>query len=104
METGKLRHTVLFRFVPEATAEDKERVTQAFAALREKIPGIVAFECGLNNSPEGLDQGFTRCFMLTFASEAARDAYLPHPEHKAFGDLLNGLIAGVFVADWWANG
>jgi hypothetical protein len=39
---------------------------------------------------------------VTFTSAAARDAYLPHPEHKKFGDLLNqrGVVEGVFVVDF----
>ena len=103
MENNRLRHVVLFRYAAHVTAEDQERVTQAFAALRDQIPGIVDFEWGVNNSPEGLHLGFTHCYMLTFDSEAARDAYLPHPAHKAFGEILKGLLDGVFVADWWTH-
>ena len=40
--------------------------------------------------------------MLTFENLAARDAYLPHPEHKKFGDSLgkSGIFAGAFVVDY----
>jgi hypothetical protein len=33
---------------------------------------------------------------------AARDAYLPHPAHKAFGELLGrlGILDGAFVVDY----
>ena len=39
---------------------------------------------------------------MTFESVAARDAYLPHPEHKKFGDLLGKLaiVQDVFVVDY----
>jgi hypothetical protein len=32
----------------------------------------------------------------------ARDAYLPHPEHKKFGELLGrvGVLEDVFVVDF----
>lgn len=103
MDEKKLRHVVMFRFASDVTEAQKARVTDEFAALRHKVPGITAFECGVNNSPEGLSQGFTHCYMLTFESEAARDVYLPHPAHKAFGETLNGLMDGVFVADWWTT-
>ncbi len=103
MEQKTLRHVVLFRYKPEATEEEITGITKAFSTLRDKIPGIDSFEWGLNISPEGLDQGFTHCYMLSFRSEADRDAYLPHPEHKAFGQLLGSLLDGVFVVDYWTN-
>jgi hypothetical protein len=73
--------------------------------LKGKIPGIVAFEDGVNNSPEGKNLGFTHVYLLTFESVAARDAYLPHPEHKKFGELLGKLavVEDVFVVDYVAG-
>jgi hypothetical protein len=40
--------------------------------------------------------------MLTFDTPAARDAYLPHPEHAQFGALLGqfDVLADVFVVDY----
>ena len=39
---------------------------------------------------------------VTFEDVAARDAYLPHPEHKKFGQLLGklGVVADAFVVDY----
>jgi hypothetical protein len=97
-----VRHVVVFKYTPEATPGQIREVTEAFRELRKKIPGITAFEDGVNNSPEGLDQGFTHVYLMTFESVAARDAYLPHPEHRKFGELLGKLniLAGVFVVDY----
>jgi hypothetical protein len=97
-----VRHVVVFKYKAGATPEQIRQVTQAFAALKDKIPGILAFEHGVNDSPEGLDQGFTHVHLLTFSSAAARDAYLPHPEHQEFGRLLGrlGVVEGVFVVDY----
>jgi hypothetical protein len=99
---GAVRHVVVFRFKPGADPEKIRELTEAFRALQHEISGIVAFEHGVNNSPEGLNQGFTHVFLLTFTSAAARDAYLPHPAHKAFGELLgrSGILDGVFVVDY----
>ncbi|WP_297765346.1 Dabb family protein, partial [uncultured Muriicola sp.] len=83
-----LRHVVLFKFKEGTTKKQLEEVENAFVALKNKIPEIESLEWGQNNSPEGLNKGFTHCFFLTFASEAAREVYLPHPDHKAFGALL----------------
>ena len=99
---GAVRHVVVFRFKPDASAEKIRQVTDALVALKDKIPGILAMEHGVNNSPEKLNQGFTHVFQVTFVNAAARDAYLPHPAHKAFGTLLGslGILDGVFVVDY----
>lgn len=98
-----LRHVVLFKFKDDASGEDIQKVIDAFMGLSDKIDEIKAIEWGTNNSPEGLDQGFTHCFFLTFASEEDRDAYLPHPEHQAFGAILGPHLDKVLVVDYWAK-
>ncbi len=104
MDEGKrLRHVVLFKFAEDASEEDIRRVEEAFAALPGKISEIKAFEWGINNSPEGLNQGFTHAFLLTFDSEEGRATYLPHPDHAAFGDLIGPYIEDVLVVDYWAG-
>ena len=73
-------------------------------ALKEKIPGIASLDWGTNVSPEKHDKGFTHCFVLSFASEKDRDAYLPHPAHKAFGKMLGPILDDVMVIDFWSQG
>ena len=99
----QLRHVVLFKFKESATAEDIAKIEQAFAALPGKIPQIKSYEWGTNNSPEGLDKGFTHCFFLTFESEEDRAIYLPHPDHKAFGGVLGPHLDDVLVLDYWTE-
>jgi len=99
----KLRHVVLFKFKESSTEEDIAKVEAAFKALPDKIPQIRGFEWGTNNSPEGLDQGFTHCFFLTFNSEEDREIYLPHPDHKAFGAVLGPHLDKVLVVDYWTE-
>lgn len=97
-----VRHGVAFRYAADATAAQIQEVTEAFADLPNRIPGILSFEHGVNSSPEGLNRGFTHVYLLTFENAAARDAYLPHPEHRAFGQLLDrlGILEDVFVVDY----
>lgn len=99
----QLRHVVLFSFKKTSTAADIKSVENAFRALPGKISQIKGFEWGTNNSPEGLSQGFTHCFFLTFASEADRAVYLPHPAHKEFGAVLKPHLDKVLVLDYWAE-
>ncbi len=99
----QLRHVVLFKYKESATAEDIAKIEQTFAALPGKIPQIRSYEWGTNNSPEGLDKGFTHCFFLTFDSEEDRAIYLPHPDHKAFGSVLGPHLEDVLVLDYWTK-
>lgn len=98
-----LRHVVLFKFKEGTTQSNIDEVLTAFAALPNKIPQIHSYEWGLNNSPEGLEKGFTHCFFLTFKSEEDRAIYLPHPDHKAFGAVLSPYLADVLVVDYWTK-
>ncbi len=98
-----LRHVVLFKFKEGTSEKDIAKVESAFAALPSKISEIVGYEWGLNNSPEGLEKGFTHCFFLTFKSEEDRATYLPHPDHKAFGEVLGPHLDDVLVIDYWAK-
>ena len=102
-DSRQLRHIVLFKFKEEATKAQIKNVEEAFAELPLKIKEIKEFEWGLNNSPENLDKGFTHGFLLTFDSEAGRDIYLPHPDHKAFGEIVDPILEDVFVLDYWTN-
>lgn len=97
-----VRHVVVFKYKPEATPDQIRQITEAFRSLQKTIPGITAFEHGVNNSPEKKNLGFTHVYMLTFADAAARDAYLPHPEHQKFGQLLGklGILDDAFVVDY----
>jgi hypothetical protein len=98
-----LRHVVLFKFKDTSSAEDIKKVEDAFRALPAKLPIIKSFEWGKNNSPENLNQGLTHCFLVTFASEKDRDAYLPHPAHNAFVEVLKPHLDKVTVIDYWAS-
>ena len=98
-----LRHVVLFKFKNNADEKGIQTVIDAFKELPRKINLIKDFEWGVNNSPENLNQGLTHCFFLTFTSEKDRDAYLVHPAHKAFGNILKPYLDKVTVVDYWVN-
>ncbi|WP_442505745.1 Dabb family protein [Novipirellula sp. SH528] len=102
-ESRVLRHAVFFSFKETSSPEDIDSVAKAFEQLPSKIDSIVDFQWGVNNSPEGLDDGFTHCFLLSFANEEGRAKYLPHPAHKEFGDTLRPHMKDVFVIDYWGS-
>ena len=98
-----LRHAVFFKFKDGTSDEDIKKVVDAFDALPKKIDSIKDYQRGKNFSPIGFDDGYTHCFLVTFADEAGRAKYLPHPEHKAFGEVLHPYLDKVFVIDFWGK-
>lgn len=98
-----LRHVVMFGFKPDVSREQVKEVEDAFSALPSQIDLIKGYEWGTDCSPEGLQQGLTHCFFVTFHSEADRDAYLIHPAHQAFGKVLGGKASAVTVLDYWTR-
>ena len=102
-QQNMLRHVVLFKFKEGTSAADIKKVEDAFRALPSQIKEIKGFEFGVNNSPEKLNQEFTHCFFVTFSNEKDREVYLPHPAHKAFGEVLKPHLDKVLVIDYWAH-
>lgn len=98
-----LRHVVLFKFKADATEQQIQEIVAGFEALPKKIDGITNFEWGTDNSPEGLADGFTHCFVVSFKDAAARDAYLPHQAHKDFVAILRPRLEKVLVVDYFAH-
>ena len=97
------RHIVMFKFRDGAPAAKVQGVVAAFQALPAQLPSVKGFEWGTNVSPEGLDQGFTHIFTLTFASkEAMEQHYLKEPAHQAFVALLPDVLDKVLVLDYVA--
>jgi hypothetical protein len=78
----KVHHLVLLAFKPGTTAGLVADLFAALGQLRDRLPGIEKYCGGPYASPEGLNQGYTHGFLMTFTSAAARDAYLTHPEHE----------------------
>jgi quinol monooxygenase YgiN len=101
---GVFRHVVLFKFKPDATPEQIRRVEEEFRKLPAAIDVIQDFEWGTSRTVEAdLAQGYTHGFLLTFRDRAGLEAYLPHPAHTAFVDLVKPLLEEVHVFDYVAG-
>lgn len=94
-----IRHIVLFQFKDSVPQSEVDAISAAFNQLTEKIDVITSLESGTNVSPENLTQGYTHAFIVSFANEKDRDAYLPHPAHKAFVKMIDGKLEQVLVFD-----
>lgn len=98
-----IHHCVFVRFKSALQQADKQAIYDELVALKDALPGIVEVKYGPNVSPEGLNGGFLDGFVVTFDSVEARDAYLPHPQHKALAEKLiaatEGGVSGLMVFD-----
>ncbi len=103
MEVKNLKHVVLIKFKDAESSANIDAACEAFERLKAEIALIKSFEWGENNSPEGLNQGLTHCFIATFHSEEDRDAYLIHPAHKAFVKEQGPKFDKVTVVDYWVK-
>jgi hypothetical protein len=101
---GPIRHVVSFKFKSGADAGKIKEVEANFAALKGKIPLIQQLEYGQNSSPEDRAHGYTHLWIVTFKNAADRDAYIVHPDHKAFVATLGEVLDEAFVFDFVPQG
>jgi hypothetical protein len=98
-----LRHIVMYKFKDSTTPQQVQQVVDAFAGLPKKIETVIGFEHGTNVSNEGKSEGFTHVFVVTFKDEAGREAYLKHPAHDAYVQVVKDKREKVVVFDYWAD-
>ncbi len=96
----KVKHIAFLKFKEGTTSEQIDEVFNQLLELSETISGIEDYVAGPNNSPEGLTDGYSHAFVMTFTDAAARDAYLPHAEHEKFKAAALPLIDKVAVVDF----
>lgn len=92
-----MQHIVLLSFKDPAKAEP---LFQALGDLRSTIPGIESYSYGPYSSNEGMNQGYTHAFVMTFVDAAARDVYLDHPEHVKVKETYLPYVAQVVAFDF----
>jgi len=97
-----VRHYGMFQFKEGISADRQARCFAEMVGMVGKIPGLLSMEHGPYDSPEGMNDGFTHGFIMTFDSAESRDAYLPHPEHERVKDIVVPCLARVVVFDFEA--
>ena len=98
-----IQHIVLLKLTPDTSAIQKTALLEGLVALKHenKILGIESVTGGDNNSPEGKTNGFDWGFSMTFTDAAARDAYLPLPDHITVGrDWFRPIVEELLVFDY----
>jgi hypothetical protein len=99
-----LRHVILFEFKETATKEQIKKTERLFCEMARGIKEIKDFEWGTDVGGGKRAQGFTHCFVLTFASEAGRDRYQTAPAHSKLRDATKPYIKKMLVLDYWKRG
>lgn len=97
---AKVHHVVLVKF---KNGTNDERIAEIDAALRGMqghIPGLEHISGGVYSSPEGLNDGHTHGYIMKFTDAAARDRYLPHPEHERVKQFVLPHVEKVVVFDF----
>ncbi len=97
---AEVKHFGVFQFKSDVSAEQIEECFAEMKGMIGRIPGLLEMTHGPYDSPEGLNDGFTHGFIMTFESPAARDAYLPHPVHERVKDLVVPRLERVIVFDF----
>ena len=97
---AKIKHVALIKFKEGTTEEQIQKAFEELMDLSESVPDVEDYVAGPNNSPEGLNKGYTHGFVMTFTDAAARDAYLTHPDHERVKAAVLPLVEDVLVFDF----
>ena len=97
---AKIKHVALIKFKEGTTEEQIQKAFEELMDLSESVPDVEDYVAGPNNSPEGLNKGYTHGFVMTFTDAAARDAYLTHPDHERVKAAVLPQVEDVLVFDF----
>jgi hypothetical protein len=98
-----IRHIVLLKARPGVSDAHISSIFADLAAIRDKLPGVLAIHSGRSESPEKIERGYLHGFTVDFADWTALQAYQDHPDHKRVGAALvaaaEGGLDGILVFD-----
>jgi hypothetical protein len=100
MMMSAVKHIAIARFKPATSEQQISDFFEAVGRMREHVPGILDYSWGVNDSPEGLSQGFTHALVMTFRDAAAREACLRHPAHEQAKAGILPFVEAVVVVDY----
>lgn len=98
---SNIKRIVLFRFKAGTPDKTINKIFGDLKGLKDKIPGINDFAYGPYSSSDGLNQGYTHAFIMTFKDAASRDGFGPHPEHQRVVSTLGPHLETVLAFDFF---
>ena len=98
-----IRHIVLMKARAGVSEAEIAAIFADLAAIRAKLPGVIAIHAGRSESPEKIERGYMHGFTVDFADWAALAAYQAHPDLQRVGAALvaaaEGGLDGLLVFD-----
>ncbi|KAL4778847.1 hypothetical protein BJX76DRAFT_352285 [Aspergillus varians] len=103
-----ITHIVLFQLKAGLSAEAVNDFCTRMLGLKDNClhptsqkPYILSASGGVDNSPEGHQNGITHAFVVEFANAEDRDYYVEKdPTHLEFVGTLKGIVEKVQVVDY----
>jgi hypothetical protein len=77
-----VKHIAFLEFKAGTSQDTIDRCFSDLRSMVGRIDGLQEMIGGPYDSDEGLNDGYTHGFIMTFDSPDSRDAYLPHPIHE----------------------
>jgi hypothetical protein len=96
----KVKHYGVFQFKEGVTDEEVQECFSRMHGMVGSIPGLLDFNYGPYDSAEGMNDGFTHGFIMTFDSPQSRDEYLPHDHHEQVKEFVVPKLDRVVVFDF----
>ncbi len=96
----QVKHYGVFQFKAGVTPQQIDECFSSMQGMVGRIPGLLDFSHGSYDSPEGLNDGFTHGFIMSFESPETRDAYLPHPVHEEVKEIVVPCLGRFIVFDF----
>ncbi|MDC4168401.1 MULTISPECIES: Dabb family protein [Vibrionaceae] len=94
-----IKRIIMLKFKVDAEQQAISDILSKMESLPSKIDGITSVDSGVDQSPEGMNKGFTHIVQLTFENKDARDSYLPHPDHESIKQICMPILEDMLVFD-----
>lgn len=86
-----MTHIVMYKFPKgEFKEEYKAKAEEAFGKVKASVPGVL--DVKVKTNCVGRDVNYDLMVMIDLENEDALNAYLPHPDHKAFSKEMDKYI------------
>ncbi len=96
----RVKHFGVFQFKDGTSSTQIDECFSSMQGMVGSIPGLLNVSFGAYDSAEGLNDGYTHGFIMTFDSPAARDAYLPHDHHERVKEVVVPHLERLVVFDF----
>jgi quinol monooxygenase YgiN len=97
-----VKHIVVWRLKDEAEGTGKQenalKVKELLESLKERIPGIIRLEIGIDFSATATSGDIV--LYSEFEDRAALEAYQSHPEHQMAAELVRSVVAERRLVDY----